>query len=179
MTQALHDVQDPSGLLVDATEQLNSQQQQILQLTQKVEEVSKENLSLDARLKQSIKDQKAAEPSEAMSSTSKEEKEELIELRREVAEYEVEFRSLKNQDITIRKLEKKIEELQLGGEAEFEAKLESAKQELIETEGRRTTEALEREAAMERKVETLQLQLTVDRALRNAAAEQKEAEQAR
>lgn len=168
LTQALHDVQDPSGLLVDATEQLNSQQQQILQLTQKVEEVSKENLSLDARLKQSIKDQKAAEPSAAMSSTSKEEKEELIELRREVAEYEVEFRSLKNQDITIRKLEKKIEELQLGGEAEFEAKLEAAKQELIETEGRRTTEALEREAAMERKVETLQLQLKAEAAGRAA-----------
>ena len=164
MTQALHDVQDPSGLLIDATEQLNSQQQQIIQLTQKVEEVSKENLSLDARLK----DQKAAEPSAAMSSTSKEEKEELIELRREVAEYEVEFRSLKNQDITIRKLEKKIEELQLGGEAEFEAKLEAAKQELIETEGRRTTEALEREAAMERKVETLQLQLKAEAAGRAA-----------
>ncbi len=155
-------------MLVDATEQLNSQQQQILELTQKVEEVSKENLSLDAKLKQSIKDQKASEPSAAMSSTSKEEKEELIELRREVAEYEVEFRSLKNQDITIRKLEKKIEELQLGGEAEFEARLEAAKQELIETEGRRTTEALEREAAMERKVETLQLQLKAEAAGRAA-----------
>ncbi len=33
------------------------------------------------------------------------EREELIRLRSEVAEYEVEFRGLKNQDITIRKLE--------------------------------------------------------------------------
>ena len=35
------------------------------------------------------------------------EREELIKLRSEVAEYEVEFRGLKNQDITIRKLESK------------------------------------------------------------------------
>jgi len=33
------------------------------------------------------------------------EREELIRLRSEVSEYEVEFRGLKNQDITIRKLE--------------------------------------------------------------------------
>jgi homeobox protein cut-like len=91
--------------------------------------------------------------------TGKEEKEEMIELRREVAEYEVEFRSLKNQDITIRKLEKRIEELQAAGEEELNDELEKAKQELQETEGRRTTEALEREAAMERRVQTLELQL--------------------
>jgi len=36
------------------------------------------------------------------------EREELIRLRREVAEYEVEFRGLKNQDITIRKLESEL-----------------------------------------------------------------------
>jgi len=168
LTQALHDVQDPSALLFDATEQLNSQQQQILQLAQKVDEASKENLSLDSKLQKSIKECQAAKSSAAANSSSKEEKEEIIQLRREVAEYEVEFRSLKNQDITIRKLEKRIEELQEGGAAEFEAKLEAAKQELAETEGRRTTEALEREAAMERKVETLQLQLKAEAAGRAA-----------
>jgi len=168
LTQALHDVQDPSALLFDATEQLNSQQQQILQLAQKVDEASKENLSLDSKLQKSIKECQAAKSSAAANSSSKEEKEEIIQLRREVAEYEVEFRSLKNQDITIRKLEKRIEELQEGGAAEFEAKLEAAKQELAETEGRRTTEALEREAAMERKVETLQLQLKAEEAGRAA-----------
>ena len=36
------------------------------------------------------------------------EREELIRLRSEVAEYEVEFRGLKNQDITIRKLESEL-----------------------------------------------------------------------
>jgi homeobox protein cut-like len=99
---------------------------------------------------------------------NKEEKEELIQLRREVAEYEVEFRSLKNQDITIRKLEARIVELEQGSEEELQAKLEKVKQELEETEGRRTSEALEREAAMERRVETLELQLKAEMAGRAA-----------
>jgi len=168
LAQALHDVQDPLTILTEATEQLNSQQQQIHQLTQKVDEDSKEKASLDLKLQKSIKEQQAAKSSALSNNSSKEEKEEIIQLRREVAEYEVEFRSLKNQDITIRKLEKRIEELQEGGEAAFEAKLEAAKQELAETEGRRAAEALEREAAMERKVETLQLQLKAEAAGRAA-----------
>ena len=154
-------MQDPAGLLFDATEQLNIQQQEIQQL-------SEENASLDTRLQKSIKEHNTTKSSAAASNSSKEEKEEIMQLRREVAEYEVEFRSLKNQDITIRKLEKRIEDLQQGGEAQFEAKLEAAKQEVVETEGRRTTEALEREAAMERKVETLQLQLKAAEAGRAA-----------
>lgn len=85
-----------------------------------------------------------------------------------MAEYEVEFRSLKNQDITIRKLEARITELQQGGQTEFQERLEAAKQELIETEGRRTAEALEREAAMERQVASLTLQLKAERAGRAA-----------
>eukprot|EP00536_Pseudo-nitzschia_multiseries_P001460 jgi/Psemu1/250576/estExt_Genewise1Plus.C_190003 len=169
LTNALQDLQDPSGLLAAAMELMNAQQQQIYQLAEKVEEVSSENASLDAKLQKSIEEGRAAKYSAAASSSSnKEEKEEIMQLRREVAEYEVEFRSLKNQDITIRKLEKRIEELQQGGEEELQAKLEAAKQELAETEGRRTTEALEREAAMERKVETLQLQLKAEFAGRAA-----------
>jgi len=168
LTNALHDLQDPSGLLAVAMEQLNAQQQQIHKLSQKVEEVSSENVSLDAKLQKSIQEERAAKSSAATNSSSKEEREEIMQLRREVAEYEVEFRSLKNQDISIRKLEKRIEELQQGGEEEFHSKLEAARQELAETEGRRTTEALEREAAMERKVETLQLQLKAEAAGRAA-----------
>jgi homeobox protein cut-like len=56
-------------------------------------------------------------------SWSKEEREELIRLRREVAEYEVEFRSLKNQDITIKKLHAKIEDLQQSREEEIQREL--------------------------------------------------------
>jgi len=163
LTQALQDMQDPSGLLNVVTDQMDAQQHEINQLTQRVDEASKENTSLDAKLHKA-KQEQADASSSAANSTNKEEKEEMIQLRREVAEYEVEFRSLKNQDITIRKLEAHIVELQQGGEEEFKIKLEAAKQELAETEGRRTDEALEREAAMERKVETLELQLKAEKA---------------
>ena len=96
------------------------------------------------------------------------EREELIQLRREVAEYEVEFRSLKNQDITIRKLEAKIADLQRANEEETQQRLEAARQELAETEGRRAAEALEREAAAERRVEKMELELRAERAGREA-----------
>eukprot|EP00535_Pseudo-nitzschia_heimii_P000817 CAMPEP_0197185022 /NCGR_PEP_ID=MMETSP1423-20130617/11079_1 /TAXON_ID=476441 /ORGANISM="Pseudo-nitzschia heimii, Strain UNC1101" /LENGTH=805 /DNA_ID=CAMNT_0042635985 /DNA_START=37 /DNA_END=2454 /DNA_ORIENTATION=+ len=169
LTNALHQLQDPSTVLAEASEQVNSQEKQIHLMTEKLDEVSNEKASLDSKLQKSVKDlQHLSKSSAAANIGSKEEKEEIIQLRREVAEYEVEFRSLKNQDITIRKLEKRIEELQDGGEAEFKAKLEAARQELAETEGRRTTEALEREAAMERKAETLQLQLKAEAAGRAA-----------
>eukprot|EP00957_Ditylum_brightwellii_P027193 2055431-Ditylum_brightwellii.AAC.1 len=54
---------------------------------------------------------------------NKAEREELIQLRSEVAEYEVEFRGLKNQDITIRKLEAKIVELQENRDNEINKQL--------------------------------------------------------
>lgn len=54
---------------------------------------------------------------------NKEEKEELISLRREVAEYEVEFKNLKNQDITIKKLNARIEELIENQENEMQREL--------------------------------------------------------
>jgi len=95
---------------------------------------------------------------------SNDERDELVRLRREVSEYEVEFRGLKNQDITIRKLESKINELQNDARAEMQEQLAKAKEELAETEGRRVAEALEREAALERKLQQLQLQLTAERA---------------
>ena len=96
------------------------------------------------------------------------EREELIQLRREVAEYEVEFRSLKNQDITIRRLETKIAEMERSSEEQMQARLEEARQELAETEGRRATEALEREAAAERRVAKTELELRAERAGREA-----------
>jgi homeobox protein cut-like len=140
---------------------VNNQQMQISQLSRSVEDLNKEKDALE-------KNPMKREVSKQDSSLSKAGKEELMQLRREVAEYEVEFRSLKNQDITIRKLEARIFEVQTGGEEEFEIKLEKAREELAETEGRRTAEALEREAAMERKVQTLELQLKAEGAGRAA-----------
>ena len=98
------------------------------------------------------------------------EREELIQLRSEVAEYEVEFKSLKNQDITIRKLETKIEQLEKDREHEIQTELSKAREELAEVEGRRATEALEREASTSRKVQSLELQLRAERAGREASA---------
>ncbi len=100
------------------------------------------------------------------------EREELIQLRSEVAEYEVEFKSLKNQDITIRKLETKIEQLEHDREQELQTELAKAREELAEVEGRRATEALEREALTSRKVQSLELQLRAERAGREASASQ-------
>jgi len=100
------------------------------------------------------------------------EREELIRLRSEVAEYEVEFRGLKNQDITIRKLESKIEELEENKEEEIQMELKKAQEELAESEGRRATEALEREAVTARKLESVELQLRAERAGREASATQ-------
>ena len=96
------------------------------------------------------------------------EREELIQLRREVAEYEVEFRSLKNQDITIRRLETRIADMERSSEEQMQARLEEARQELAETEGRRAAEALEREAAAERRVAKMELELRAERAGREA-----------
>mmetsp|Transcript_25752 Transcript_25752/g.37422 ORF Transcript_25752/g.37422 Transcript_25752/m.37422 type:complete len:832 (+) Transcript_25752:45-2540(+) len=99
---------------------------------------------------------------------NKAEREELIQLRSEVAEYEVEFRGLKNQDITIRKLEAKIVELQENRDNEINKQLKKAQEDLAETEGRRAAEALEREAAMERRLQSVELELRAERAGREA-----------
>lgn len=167
LTKSLAEVPDPSAFLATALEKIHSQQVQLNQLQQTVESLQRENATLE---KKAQLHSEAPAPSSlgGSSGMSKAEKEELLQLRKEVAEYEVEFRSLKNQDITIRKLEAKIMELQQGGEEEFQSKLEKAKQELAETEGRRTAEALEREAAMERRVQSLELQLKAEMAGRCA-----------
>lgn len=162
LAQSLGENPDPFAALSTAMGVLNEQQMQISKLSRTVEDLNKEKAVLEK------KNSNKKDVQKADSTLGKAEREELIELRREVAEYEVEFRSLKNQDITIRKLEARIVELQTGGEEEFVQRLETAREELAETEGRRTAEALEREAAMERKVQTLELQLKAEMAGRAA-----------
>jgi homeobox protein cut-like len=174
--QGLSEVPDPSSLLATAVEQIQSQKTQMTQLLRTVDEVNREMASMETnfadkenRYQKEISQLKASKSEQASSGgMSKAEREELVQLRREVAEYEVEFRSLKNQDITIRKLEAKIQELQTVGEEEMKNQLEKAQQDLAETEGRRAAEALEREAAMERRVQSLELELKAERAGREA-----------
>ena len=148
---------------------LQQQQNQMTQLLRTVEKVNQELQSQEKTIDNYKKEvQQLKTSGGGGSGMSKEEREELISLRKEVAEYEVEFRSLKNQDITIRKLEARIAEMQTAGEENLKEELEKHKQELEETEGRRVAEALEREAALERKVQALELQLKAERAGREA-----------
>ena len=154
---SIMEVPDPVALLSAAMDQIRNQQGQIAQLLRTVEHVNKEMNSMEANA-----------PTPSAPSMSRDDREELLQLRREVAEYEVEFRGLKNQDITIRKLEAKIAELEEKAQESLAEELEKAHAELAETEGRRAAEALEREAAMERRVQTLELQLKAERAGREA-----------
>lgn len=175
LTTSLLELPDPASILMMCMEQMAVQQSQMTQLLQTVDAVNLE-LQNSERTNAALKKEVAALKSDVSSGASgasaggstpalsREEREELVQLRREVAEYEVEFRSLKNQDITIRKLEAKIAEMQVASEMQMKEQLEKAKEELAETEGRRATEALEREAAMERKVDSLLLQLKAERA---------------
>ncbi|KAI2505276.1 CASP C terminal [Fragilaria crotonensis] len=154
---SIMEVPDPVALMSAAMDQIRNQQGQIAQLLRTVEHVNREMNNMEANT-----------PTPSAPSMSRDDREELLQLRREVAEYEVEFRGLKNQDITIRKLEAKIAELEEKAQESLAQELEKAHAELAETEGRRAAEALEREAAMERRVQTLELQLKAERAGREA-----------
>lgn len=123
---------DPAYILRDAQRVLHGQEGQINNLLRGMEEltVQLDNANDDRiRLTQKVKEMNdqlgaaavAAATTAAQSQQQKQggkegvdggdssltnaEKQELIQLRKEVAEFEVEFRGLKNQDITIRKLE--------------------------------------------------------------------------
>lgn len=177
--QALTEVPDPASLLGTAMEQIHSQQSQLTQMLRTVDECNREMQTMETNYAQQSEvfqkeiaqlQEKNKKDNDGSSGHgfNKADREELIQLRREVAEYEVEFRGLKNQDITIRKLEAKINDLQKSGQEELQKELKKTQQDLAETEGRRAAEALEREAIMERKVQNLELQLKAERAGREA-----------
>ena len=161
LCQALTDMPDPAAVLSSVMEQMQKQQKEIETLRNSQEDLTKENQKLQ-------KDLKKKNQTEA-SGLTKAEKEELIQLREDIVQYEIETKNLRNQDVTVRKLEAKIQELQENAQVELQEQFEKAREELAETEGRRAEEALEREAAMERQVEQLQLQLKAERAGREAA----------
>jgi homeobox protein cut-like len=154
---SLMEVPEPLTLFNASIEQIRNQEGQLNQLLRTIDQVNKEMNTLEAHATVS---QGAV--------LSRDDREELLQLRREVAEYELEFRGLKNQDITIRKLEAKIAELEMNARDSLAQEIEKAHAEIAETEGRRAAEALEREAVMERRVQTLELQLKAERAGREA-----------
>lgn len=181
--KAMVELPDPASVLRAGLGDLDSKVGQVNHLLRGMEEMHNEMGGMtteNEKLRKEVEElknevvlaktqSKAASAEGEGSGLSKEEREELIQLRREVSEYEVEFRGLKNQDITIRKLEKKIEDMQKSNEEELEKQLKKAQEDLAETEGRRAAEALEREAALERKLQSLELELRAERAGKDAA----------
>lgn len=90
LCQDLEQVPDPAAVLQAAMEHMTEQQAQMSQLLQTVEQVNQE---LQASEQQVQQYKKQASSSKKDSGMSKQGREELVQLRREVAEYEVEFRS--------------------------------------------------------------------------------------
>ncbi|KAL7522637.1 hypothetical protein ACHAWX_007337 [Stephanocyclus meneghinianus] len=177
---SIYECRDPASALVEALEIISARDSQVDNLLSGMEDLNAELETLAAE-RDGLKDElKVIREKGGGGATSGSEggalnlteREELIRLRGEVAEYEVEFRGLKNQDITIRKLETKIAELEEKKEEEIQKELKKAQEELAESEGRRATEALEREAATARKLQSLELQLRAERAGREAAGTQ-------
>jgi homeobox protein cut-like len=148
LLQSLSELTDLSLLLQD----LQGEQSQLLQTIDQLQQQVKESQS------------NAKASSNALSSMSNADKEELVKLRREIAEYEVEFRSLKNQDITIRKLEGKILELQDNAAQQLADELAKLQADLLESQRQAASEALDRESVWQSKVQSLQLQLDAERA---------------
>ena len=164
----LAEVPDPTILFSHCSEVMESQNQQMLQLLSTIDSLNRElQQSEKLNVEYKMKNQELIEVNSAASSKSNklsnEEREELISLRKEVTEYEVEFRSLKNQDITIRKLEEKIDQLQIEAEESIRQSVETAKEEVAKSEEKRIAELLERENMLQVKIQTLELQLHSER----------------
>lgn len=158
----LVDVPDPTVLFQHCNDIVGSQNQQMLQLLSTIESLNREwqqAEKLNAEYK--LKNQELTQANSAK--LSNEERDELISLRKEVTEYEVEFRSLKNQDITIRKLEEKIDQLQLEAEESIRTAVQAAKEEIVQAEAQQVAELLERENMLQVKIQTLELQLHSER----------------
>lgn len=138
--QAIYECEDPSLIIGECLRMMEGRDSQIDNLLRGMEELNVElegmvderkkyaelEKQLEAKDKE-IEKLKADGGGEGGSgdggSLTLAEREELIRLRSEVAEYEVEFRGLKNQDITIRKLESKIAELEENREEEIQKEL--------------------------------------------------------
>lgn len=177
--QILGNIPDPASMLSLAFEKLENistrlslSQTSVRSLVEEKEQLKKRLEEATTTVKPTSTHSKASiEPSTAAASAAaltREEREELIQLRREVAEYEVEFRGLQNQDITIRKLEAKIEEMQESNEQSLQEQLTKVQEEITEKASARVADALDREATMERRLQALEMELRAERAGRVA-----------
>ncbi len=170
--QILGNIPDPAPILSLALENLENISTRLSLSQTSIKSLVEENEQLKKRLEEASTKMKptthSIEPSSAAAALTREEREELIQLRREVAEYEVEFRGLQNQDITIRKLEAKIEEMQESNEQALQEQLAKVQEEITEKASTRVADALDREATMERRLQALEMELRAERAGRVA-----------
>jgi homeobox protein cut-like len=170
--QILGNIPDPAPILSLALENLETMSTRLSLSQTSIKSLVEENEQLKKRLEEASTKVKptthSVEPSSAAAALTREEREELIQLRREVAEYEVEFRGLQNQDITIRKLEAKIEEMQESNEQSLQEQLAKVQEEITEKASARVADALDREATMERRLQALEMELRAERAGRVA-----------
>ena len=140
--QAEASVVTAQTLLIELEPDITQQQQQVQQLlttvatlTQEVESATANNNSTAAAASNTT-----TTPNDAAA------QEELQQLRQEIQEYEIEFRSLKNQDITIRTLEDRITELQSSAATALEQAV-AAVQVDAQSELHATTEDLQSQLA--------------------------------
>jgi len=81
---------------------------------------------------------------------------ELGRLQREVQEYEMEFCKLKNQDVTIRRLQEKLMAYEKGAAGDMAASVEAARAEIDALADARVREVLEREQRLEARLKVAQ-----------------------
>merc|ERR1740139_1710467 len=93
---------------------------------------------------------------------------ELARLRAEITDYENEFRLLKNQDITIRKLEASLSSLRDDMRSQVDTAVAAAQKDAEESAAARVADALGRERAARAKEEGARTELRAERAARAA-----------
>ena len=167
--QSLYELPDPAELLFNAHNTIENLEAQISTMSDEMIAAKLQSAEVENAVKsdQGLVDKLERENND-LKQKARIEAKEMIRLKQELEEYEAEFSTLKNQDITIRKLEDELEEMRLKGEKDISDEVKKAQDDLAVTEGRRVTDALEREAALERKLESVMLELKAERAGRHS-----------
>ena len=155
---------DPSDVMASALEYIQSLEHQLSQYH------SNHNNEKNSKKKDHEQDQnKLKKELEEYKTKHRNDTQAIHKLNQELSEYEMEFTKLKNQDITIRQLEEQIETLKLQSEQEVSEGVKKLQENLANAEQQRLNEVLEREAALERKISTLLLELEAEKAGRQSS----------
>jgi len=115
-----------------------------------------ESVSQTSSLASQLKDAVATSASVTFSASSSSK---IAKLEADLADYEAEFKTLKNQDLTIKQLQKQIHHLENNNAAGVDEHIANLRVEMEEEAQVRIEEALAREAEALRKLEKLALEL--------------------